>query len=324
MADKTLIDLLKQIEKDHGENSILLLNDDYISPIIESISTGSIKIDRILGVEGLPKGRIIEIYGPESSGKTTLCLQVIASAQKLTDGKYCAIIDAEHALDMMYAEKLGVKTKDLVLSQPECGEQALNICEDLIKSGKFSVIVVDSVAALTPKAEIEGEMGDINMGLHARLMSQAMRKLTSLVSRSGTTLIFTNQLRDKIGVMFGSPETTTGGKALKFYASVRIDMRRLKQIKDGDNVIGNIIKVKIVKNKVAPPYKETETEIIYNEGISIINEIIDIAVETGIIKKGGAWYSYNEIKLQGKDAFKNYLRTNADVLEELDKVVRNG
>ena len=283
---------------------------------VESISTGSLGLDYALGIGGLPKGRIVEIFGPESSGKTTLALHVIAESQK--QGGIAAFIDAEHAFDRFYAKKLGVDVENLLISQPDCGEQALEIAENLIRSGAIDVIVVDSVAALTPKSEIEGEMGDSKMGLQARLMSQAMRKLTATISKTGCVCIFINQLREKLGVMFGNPETTTGGNALKFYSSVRLDIRKVSQIKDGENIHGNRVKVKVVKNKVAPPFKKAEFDILYGEGISLTGEIIDLGVEMGVIKKSGSWFSYNETKLgQGRDALKRLLDENPELCEEL-------
>jgi len=310
---------IEQIEKSHGKGSIMKLGDGVIAKI-DSITTGSISLDNALGVGGIPRGRIIEIYGPESSGKTTVCLHVIAEAQK--KGGIAAFIDTEHALDTGYAKKLGVDVENLLISQPEYGEQALEIVETLVRSNALDVIVVDSVAALTPRAEIEGEMGDSHMGLQARLMSQALRKLTGAVSRSNLSLIFTNQLRDKIGVMFGSPETTTGGKALKFYASVRLDIRRIAQIKDGSNVIGNRTKVKVVKNKVAPPFKEVEFDIIYNEGISKIGDLVDMAVNMGIIQKAGAWFGYEGQRMQGREGVKTVLTENPDLMKKLNHDVR--
>jgi recombination protein RecA len=289
---------------------------------VESISSGSLGIDLALGVNGYPKGRIIEIYGPESSGKTTLTLHAIAEAQKA--GGIAAFIDAEHAFDRTYAEKLGVDIENLIISQPDNGEQALEIAENLIRSGAIDIVVIDSVAALTPKSEIEGEMGDSKMGLHARLMSQALRKLTGTISKTNCTVFFINQLREKIGVMFGNPETTTGGNALKFYASIRIDIRRSTQIKDGDNVIGNRTKVKIVKNKVAPPFKIAEFDIMYGEGVSKTGEILDLAVEFEIIKKAGSWFSYGETKLgQGRDAVKSLIKDNPELADELEVKIKD-
>ena len=296
------------------------LGDTVIEPL-EAISTGSLGLDVALGIGGLPKGRVVEIYGPESSGKTTLATHVIAEAQRR--GGIAAFIDAEHAFDKGYAQKLGVDVENLLISQPDNGEQALEIADNLIRSGAIDVIVIDSVAALVPKAEIEGEMGDSKMGLHARLMSQAMRKLTGTISKTGCLCIFINQLREKIGVMFGNPETTTGGNALKFYASVRLDIRRLAQIKDGDEVIGNRVKVKVVKNKVAPPFRMVEFDIIYGEGISKVGEIIDMGVEMQIIQKAGSWFSYDGNKLgQGRDAVKQLLRDNPEMAEEIEAKVR--
>jgi recombination protein RecA len=323
MADneklKSLQIAIDQIEKAHGKGSIMKLGDGVIAKI-DAISTSSISMDNALGVGGIPRGRITEIYGPESSGKTTICLHVIAEAQKA--GGLAAFIDTEHALDTGYAKKLGVDVENLLISQPEYGEQALEIVETLVRSNALDVIVIDSVAALTPRAEIEGEMGDSHMGLQARLMSQALRKLTSAVSKSNISLIFTNQLRDKIGVMFGSPETTTGGKALKFYASCRIDVRRIAQIKDGTNVIGNRTKVKIVKNKVAPPFKEVEFDIIYNEGISKLGDLVDTAVNMGIIQKAGAWFGYAGQRMQGRDGVKTMLLESPELMKQLNREVR--
>lgn len=325
MADEKLSKLkslelaLEQIEKDHGKGAIMKLGDTPVTKV-SSISTGSLSLDFALGIGGVPRGRIIEIYGPESSGKTTVCLHIISEAQR--KGGLAAFIDTEHALDTSYAQKLGVDVSNLLISQPEYGEQALEICESLVRSNALDVIVVDSVAALTPRAEIEGEMGDSVMGMQARLMSQALRKLTAAVSKSNVVLIFTNQLRDKIGVMFGSPETTTGGKALKFYASVRMDIRRIAAIKEGTEVIGNRTKVKIVKNKVAPPFKEVEFDIMYNEGISKIGDLIDLAVEKGVIKKGGAWFTYGENRMQGRDGVKRVLQEDQELLKKLYKEVR--
>lgn len=308
------------ILKDFGEGSIMRLGTESVENV-EVISTGSIGLDHALGVGGFPRGRIIEIYGPESSGKTTLAIHAIAEAQK--KGGIAAIIDAEHAFDRFYAEQLGVDTNNLWIAQPDCGEQALDIAEQLINSGAIDVLVVDSVAALTPKAEIEGEMGDKNMGLHARLMSQAMRKLTATVSRTRTTCIFINQLRDKIGVMFGNPETTTGGNALKFYASVRLDIRPTSVIKEGENVIGRAARVKVVKNKVAPPFRRAEFDIMFGEGISKTGEIIDLGVEFGIIKKSGSWFSYEGTKLaQGRDSAKRVIADNPDLADELTEKIK--
>lgn len=310
---------MEQIEKDHGRGTIMRLGDKPIAKI-SALSTGSISLDAALGIGGVPRGRIIEIYGPESSGKTTLCLHIIAEAQKT--GGLAAFIDTEHAMDTSYAQKLGVDVSNLLVSQPEYGEQALEICETLVRSNALDVIVVDSVAALTPRAEIEGEMGDAVMGMQARLMSQALRKLTAAVSKSNVVLIFTNQLRDKIGVMFGSPETTTGGKALKFYASIRMDIRRIGQIKDGTDVSGNRTKVKIVKNKVAPPFKEVEFDILYNEGISKIGDLIDVAVSKEIIKKGGAWFTYEDYRVQGRDGLKKMFQETPELMEKVLHQVR--
>lgn len=317
---KALSMAMQNLEKDFGAGAIMRLGDDKVADV-EAISTGSIGLDFALGVGGLPRGRVTEIYGPESSGKTTLAIHVIAEAQK--QGGICAIIDAEHAFDRFYAEKLGVDVNNLWISQPDNGEQALDIAEQLINSGAIDVLVVDSVAALTPKAELEGEMGDKNVGLHARLMSQAMRKLTSTISRTRTCCIFINQLREKIGVMFGNPETTTGGNALKFYASVRIDIRPSTMIKDGDETIGRLVKVKVVKNKVAPPFKRAEFDIMFGEGISRSGEILDLAVQLGFIKKSGAWFSYEGKKLgQGRDAVKRVIKDNPELMEELDQKIR--
>jgi recombination protein RecA len=311
---------IDRIEKSYGKGAIMKLGG---APIEEmpSISTGSISLDNALGVNGLPKGRIIEIYGPESSGKTTLALHAIAESQKT--GGLAAFIDAEHAFDRFYAQKLGVNIEELLISQPDNGEQALEIAENLIRSGAIDIIVIDSVAALTPRSEIEGEMGDSKVGLQARLMSQALRKLTSTISKTGCCCIFINQLREKIGIMFGNPETTTGGNALKFYASVRLDIRRINQIKDSENVIGNRVKVKVVKNKVAPPFRQGEFDIIYGEGISKIGEIIDIGADKNIIKKSGSWFSYNDTKLgQGRDAVKKLLLDNPELADEIERLVR--
>lgn len=312
---------LDRIEKSYGKGAIMKLGG---APVEEmpSISTGSISLDNALGVSGFPKGRVIEIYGPESSGKTTLALHAVAESQK--SGGIAAFIDAEHAFDRYYAQKLGVNIDDLLVSQPDNGEQALEIAENLIRSGAIDIIVIDSVAALTPRSEIEGEMGDSKVGLQARLMSQALRKLTSTISKTGCCCIFINQLREKIGVMFGNPETTTGGNALKFYASVRIDIRRVNQIKDNETVIGNRVKVKVVKNKVAPPFRQAEFDIIYGEGISKLGEIVDLGVEKNIIKKSGSWFSFGDTKLgQGRDAVKKLLIDNPELAEELEGLVRN-
>ena len=318
--DKALDAALSQIERAFGKGSIMRLGQQS-NIDIEAISTGSLGIDIALGIGGLPKGRIIEIFGPESSGKTTLALSVIAQAQK--KGGTCAFIDAEHALDPSYAKKIGVDIDNLLISQPDAGEQALEIADTLVRSGAIDVLVVDSVAALVPKAELEGEMGDSHMGLQARLMSQALRKLTSTVSRSNTLIIFINQIRMKIGVMFGNPETTTGGNALKFYASVRIDIRRTGSIKDKDDVIGSQTRVKIVKNKVAPPFKVVDFDIMYGEGISKTGELIDLGVKAGIIEKAGAWFSYKGDKIgQGRENAKQYLREHPEVMDEIEHQVR--
>lgn len=318
--DKALDAALSQIEKAFGKGSIMRLGQST-NIDIEAISTGSLGIDIALGIGGLPKGRIIEIYGPESSGKTTLALSVIAQAQK--KGGTCAFIDAEHALDPSYAKKIGVDIENLLISQPDAGEQALEIADTLVRSGAIDVLVVDSVAALVPKAELEGEMGDSHMGLQARLMSQALRKLTATVARSNTLIIFINQIRMKIGVMFGNPETTTGGNALKFYASVRMDIRRIGAIKDKDDVVGSQTRVKIVKNKVAPPFKTVDFDIMYGEGISKTGELIDLGVKAGIVEKAGAWFSYNGEKIgQGRENAKNYLRDNPAVAEEIENKIR--
>jgi recombination protein RecA len=311
---------IEQIEKQHGKGSVMRLGEGPIQKV-EVISTGSISLDAALGIGGIPRGRVIEVFGPESSGKTTLCLHIIAEAQKT--GGIAAFVDAEHALDMNYAKKLGVDTNNLLLSQPEFGEQALEIVETLVRSGALDVIVIDSVAALTPRAEIEGEMGDPTMGVQARLMSQALRKLTSAISKSKTSVIFTNQLRMKIGVMFGNPETTTGGNALKFYASVRLDVRRIEAIKDGTNIIGNRTRAKVVKNKVAPPFREAQFDILYNEGISKLGDLIDIAVEHNIIAKSGSWFSYKEDRIgQGRDAVKKFLQDNAKIALAVERELR--
>lgn len=312
---------LDKLEKSYGKGTIMKLGDNAVEPI-ESISTGSLGLDIALGIGGVPKGRIIEIYGPESSGKTTLATHIVAEAQK--KGGIAAIIDAEHAFDKYYAQKLGVDVENLLISQPDNGEQALEIADNLIRSGAIDVIVIDSVAALVPKGEIEGEMGESKMGLQARLMSQALRKLTGTISKTNCCCIFINQLREKIGVMFGNPETTTGGNALKFYSSVRLDIRRTSQIKDSDEVSGNRVKVKIVKNKVAPPFRIAEFDIMFGQGISKVGEIIDLGVEYGIVKKSGSWFSYGDTKLgQGRDAVKALLLDNPDLMDELEAKIRS-
>ena len=320
--NKTLTEVINSINKDLGKGSIRTFNDSDIELDIDFIPTGSINLDLALGIGGYPKGRIIEIYGQESSGKTTLTLHAIAEEQN--KGGTAAFIDAEHSFDPTYAESLGIDLEKLIISQPDNGEQALEIADRLSRSGQVSLIIIDSVAALTPKAEIEGEMGDSKMGLHARLMSQALRKMNGSLYKNKCTIIFINQLREKIGVMFGNPETTTGGNALKFYASVRLDIRKQSQpIKDGDEAIGSRVKVKVVKNKVAPPFKTAEFDIIYGEGISMVSELIDIAVQKEIIKKAGSWYSYNETKLgQGKDAVKLILKDNPELLEEILSMIK--
>lgn len=311
---------LGNIEKHYGKGTIMKLGDSPVENL-PAISTGSIGLDAALGIGGLPKGRVIEIYGPESSGKTTLAIHAVAEAQK--NGGIAAFIDAEHAFDRFYAQKLGVDIQNLFVSQPDNGEQALEITENLIRSGAIDVIVIDSVAALTPKSEIEGEMGDSKVGLQARLMSQALRKLTSTISKTGTVCIFINQLREKIGVMFGNPETTTGGNALKFYSSVRLDIRKTGQIKDAETISGNRVKVKVVKNKVAPPFKSAEFDLIYGEGISKLGEIIDLGVDFEIIKKSGSWFSYGDTKLgQGRDAVKKLLADNPELADELEAQIR--
>jgi recombination protein RecA len=311
---------IDKIDKDYGKGSVMMMNEKGMDEI-EVISTGSIGLDVALGIGGLPRGRIIEIYGPESSGKTTIATHVIAEAQK--KGGICAIIDAEHAFDSSYAKKLGVDVDNLLISQPDYGEQALEIADRLILSGALDVVVIDSVAALVPKSELEGEMGDSKMGLHARLMSQALRKLTATIHKTNTICIFINQLREKIGVMFGNPETTTGGNALKFYASVRLDIRRISQLKDGDEAIGNRARVKVVKNKVAPPFRQAEFDIIFGEGISKMGEIIDMGVELAIIQKSGSWFSYEGNKLgQGRDAVKELVRDNPELSAEIEGKIR--
>jgi recombination protein RecA len=317
---KALQMTLDKLDKTYGKGAVMKMG-DVAHVDVEAISSGSLGLDLALGVGGYPRGRVIEIYGPESSGKTTLTIHAIAEAQKA--GGIAAFIDAEHAFDRFYAENLGVDIDNLIISQPDHGEQALEITENLIRSGAIDIIVIDSVAALTPKSEIEGEMGDSKMGLHARLMSQALRKLTGTISKTNCTVIFINQLREKIGVMFGNPETTTGGNALKFYASVRLDIRRRTQIKDGDQVIGNSTKVKVVKNKVAPPFQQAEFDIMYGEGVSKVGEILDIGVTYGIIKKSGSWFSYGDTKLgQGRDAVKNLIKDNPELAEELEEKIK--
>lgn len=316
---KALQAAMEKIEKSYGKGSIMKLGDEKVEEV-PIIPTGSIGLNAALGVGGFPRGRIIEIYGPESSGKTTLAIHALAEAQKA--GGIAAFIDAEHAFDRFYAEKLGVDIDNLWISQPDSGEQALEIAEQLIRSSAIDIIVIDSVAALTPKAELEGDMGDSKMGLQARLMSQALRKLTAAINKTNTTCVFINQLRDKIGVMFGNPETTTGGNALKFYASVRLDIRRIGQLKDGEDVKGNQTRVKVVKNKVAPPFRKAEFDIMYGEGISRWGEIVDLGADLGIIKKSGSWYSYNETKLgQGREAAKDMVRDNPELAEELEKLI---
>jgi len=316
---KVLDDTMANIDKTYGKGTIMKLGDGVINPI-ESISTGSLNLDHALGIGGVPRGRIVEIYGPESSGKTTLCLHIIAEAQKA--GGLAAFIDVEHALDVNYAKRLKVDTINLLISQPDFGEQALEIVDTLIRSNALDIIVIDSVAALVPRSEIEGEMGDPQMGLQARLMSQALRKLTGAISKSKTCVIFTNQLRSKIGVMFGNPETTTGGNALKFYASVRLDIRRIAALKDGQNVIGNRTKVKIVKSKVAPPFKEVEFDILYNEGISKAGDIIDIATDQNILKKSGSWFTYKEDRFQGRDQLKQKMIEDPVLFDSLEREVK--
>ena len=318
---KALVQALGQIEKQFGKGSVMRMGDGNSIRDIEAISTGSIGLDVALGIGGLPRGRVVEIYGPESSGKTTLTLQVIAEAQKL--GGTAAFIDAEHALDPNYAGKLGVNVDELLVSQPDTGEQALEITDMLVRSGAVDIIVIDSVAALTPKAEIEGEMGDSHMGLQARLMSQALRKLTGNIKRSNTMVVFINQIRMKIGVMFGSPETTTGGNALKFYASVRLDIRRIGAIKKGDEVVGNQTRVKVVKNKVSPPFKQAEFEILYGEGISRLGELIDLGVQHDIVNKAGSWYSYGDDRIgQGKENVREFLKEHPEMADEIERKIR--
>jgi len=318
---KALDAALSQIERAFGKGSIMRLGKNQQAVEIETVSSGSLGLDIALGVGGLPRGRVIEIYGPESSGKTTLTLHVIAEAQK--KGGVCAFVDAEHALDPVYAKKLGVNLNDLLISQPDTGEQALEITDTLVRSGAIDVLVVDSVAALTPRAEIEGEMGESQPGLQARLMSQALRKLTASISRSNTMVIFINQIRMKIGVMYGSPETTSGGNALKFYASVRLDIRRIGAIKDRDQVVGNQTRVKVVKNKVAPPFKQVEFDIMYGEGISKMGELIDLGVKAGVVEKSGAWFSFDSIRLgQGRENAKAYLKTNPEMADRIERAIR--
>ena len=318
---KALEAALSQIERSFGKGSIMRLGKNEQLVEIEAISTGSLGLDIALGIGGLPRGRVVEVYGPESSGKTTLALQTVAEAQK--SGGVCAFIDAEHALDPIYARKLGVQLDDLLISQPDTGEQALEICDTLVRSGAVDIIVIDSVAALTPKAELEGEMGDSLPGLQARLMSQALRKLTGTISKSNTMVIFINQIRMKIGVMFGSPETTTGGNALKFYASVRLDIRRIGAIKERDEVVGNQTRVKVVKNKVAPPFKQVEFDIMYGEGISKMGELVDLGVKAGIVEKSGSWFSYNSTRIgQGRENSKTFLRENPEMAAEIEQAIR--
>lgn len=318
---KALGAALMQIEKQFGKGSVMRMGDVSAAKGVEVVSTGSLSLDIALGAGGLPKGRIVEIYGPESSGKTTMTLETIAQLQK--QGGTAAFIDAEHALDPVYAEKIGINLDDLLISQPDTGEQALEICDMLVRSGAVDMVVVDSVAALTPKAEIEGDMGDSHMGLQARLMSQALRKLTANIKRSNTLVVFINQLRMKIGVMFGNPETTTGGNALKFYASVRLDIRRIGAIKKGDEIIGNETRVKVVKNKVAPPFKQAEFEILYGEGVSFLGELVDLGVKYGFVNKAGSWYSYGDEKIgQGKENVKNFLSENPEKAQEIEAKIR--
>jgi recombination protein RecA len=319
--NKSLDAAISQIDQNFGKGSVMRLGQQQALDI-EAVSTGSLSLDLALGIGGLPKGRIIEIYGPESSGKTTLALQVVAEAQKA--GGICAFVDAEHAMDPIYAKKLGVKTEELLISQPDTGEQALEITDTLIKSGSISVLVVDSVAALTPKAELEGEMGDHHVGLQSRLMSQALRKLTGSVSKSNTMVIFINQIRMKIGVMFGNPETTSGGNALKFYSSVRMDIRRIGAIKEKDEIIGNSTRVKVIKNKVAPPFKVVEFDLMYGKGISKLGELIDLGAKAGVVEKSGAWYAYKGEKIgQGRENAKTYLQKNPEIAVEIEKIIRD-
>ena len=320
-TQKALNSAISQIEKDHGKGALMKLGSGSAYPDIEAISTGSLTLDTALGIGGLPKGRVVEIYGPESSGKTTLTLQLIAEAQKV--GGTCAFSDAEHALDPLYAQALGVETDDLLVSQPDTGEQALEICDMLVRSGGVDVVIVDSVAALTPKAEIEGEMGDTHVGLQARLMSQALRKMTSNIKQSNTLVVFINQIRMKIGVMFGSPETTTGGNALKFYSSVRLDIRRIGAVKEADEVVGNETRVKVVKNKVAPPFRQTEFQIMYGSGIHRTAEILDLGVQQGIVEKSGAWYAYKADRIgQGRKNAADFLDDNIEMRSEIETEIR--
>ena len=313
---------LSQIDRQFGKGSIMRLGDNYVPTMDNVISTGCLSLDVALGVGGIPRGRVVEIYGPEASGKTTLALHIVAEAQKA--GGFAAFIDAEHAVDPDYSKKLGVNTEELLISQPDTGEQALEICETLVRSGALDVIVIDSVAALVPRAELEGDMGDSHMGLQARLMSQALRKLTGTVSRSNTTVIFINQIREKIGVMFGNPETTPGGRALKFYSSVRLEIRRITTIKDGTEMVGSRVRVKVVKNKVAPPFKKSEFDIMYGQGISYVGDIIDLAVEGNIVEKTGAWYSYDDMKIgQGRENAKSFLTENSDILDAVTEKVKS-
>ena len=318
---KALDAALSQIEKQYGKGSVMKLGDSTANMNIETVPTGSLSLDLALGLGGVPKGRIIEIYGPESSGKTTVTLHMIAEVQKR--GGIAGFIDAEHALDPVYAKNIGVDIDNLYISQPDNGEQALEIAETMVRSGAVDIVIVDSVAALVPKAEIEGDMGDSHVGLHARLMSQALRKLTAVISKSNCTVIFINQLREKVGVMFGNPETTTGGRALKFYASIRMDVRRIEALKQGGEIVGNRTRVKVVKNKIAPPFKEAEFDIMFGQGISSEGDILDLAANVGIVNKSGAWYAYNEDKIgQGRENAKQYLREHPDVMEEIEGLVR--
>lgn len=317
--DKALKSAIDQIEKQHGKGSIMRLNDSAVVPV-DAISTSSLSLDAAIGIGGIPRGRITEIYGPESSGKTTVCLHVIAEAQKA--GGVAAFVDAEHALDIKYARTLGVDVNNLLLSQPEFGEQALEIVETLVRSGAIDIVVVDSVAALTPRVEIEGEMGDAQMGSQARLMSQAMRKLNAAIGRTKCAVVFTNQLRSKIGVVYGNPEVTTGGNAMKFYASLRIDVRRREILKDGSNIVGNRVRAKIVKNKVAPPFKEVEFDIMYNEGISRVGDVLDLAINYGMVERSGSWFTMGDDRVQGRDALKTILMEDSEKFEKLNRQVR--